>query len=71
MKLTYKTTVEVEVDLATLPFEEWPEEAKTLLQTVLNRHYKRVQEMLPETRKSWLVAKVEALAALYKDMEIF
>ena len=67
-----QTVVEVstyEVDLLATPYPDWPEEAKQFAREIFmaSGNADRLLEMLPGTRKNWLVVKVEALQALYEE----
>jgi hypothetical protein len=62
MKIKIQTVTTKEIDLQSLPFIEWPEEAKEAAKAILSnpRHLAVFQDQLgPEMKKSWITAKVE------------
>lgn len=67
MKL--RTITEVEINLHDKPFHQWPAEARDLARNVLmgQRNRDAYLQQLPECRKSWLIAKMEATEALLQE----
>lgn len=66
MKL--KITSEVEIDLHSLEYEDWPEEAKKLAKQVISvpRFRKEFEQQL--FRKDWLIMKIERLTNLLDEL---
>lgn len=64
MQIKLTITQEVFVDLDSLPFEEWPHEAKACAKSLVAnpRIARKLAAELPAMRKSWLAARIERLS---------
>lgn len=61
----------VKYDLIQMPYDQWPEEAKEIARRLYSPTVASLLEsMLPELRKPWLVAKVEAAQALREEFKL-
>jgi len=55
------TTTTTTVDLASLPYANWPEEAKSLAREILSRRRREYFGMFQELRHTWMALQVSRM----------
>ena len=67
-KITTETTITTTttVDLASLPYAEWPDEAKEMARSIVALRHRKFDALHPNERKEWIVAQIYKLQDLYR-----